>query len=113
MDHLPLVKVSELQKRTKQVMEAVKEDGYRFVVNRGNPEVVIVSMAFFQNTFGVKSTDKKRKDAKDAIDAAFGIWKNDKGSWREILKELREEDNKKPFDVYLKKLLKWQKREFS
>lgn len=101
MDHLPLVKVSDLQKRTKQVVEEVKEDGYRFVVNRGNPEVVIVSMAFFKNAFGGKKQRDKEKNL-------FREWKGK--TWQQILRELRTEDNKKPFDVYLKEVIEWQKQ---
>ncbi|MBI2639110.1 hypothetical protein HYW83_05995 [Candidatus Peregrinibacteria bacterium] len=101
MEHLPIVKMSDLQKKTKQVVEAVKEDGYRFIMNRGNPEVVMVSMVYFKNTFGEK---KRRNEEKNL----FREWKGK--TWRQILRELRKEDNKKPFDQYLKEVIEWQKQ---
>lgn len=115
MDHLPLVKMSDLQKKTKRVVEDVKENGYCFVVNRGNPEVVMVSMTFFKNAVDKKSLNKKpetkkysNKKRRDAISAAFGIWKNDKRSWRQILKELRAPDRGKTDTEFITELLEWQ-----
>lgn len=98
MNPLPLVKMSDLQKRAKQVVREVKEDGYRFVVNRGNVEVVIISLPLFNKKIAVKTSKEE----------LFADWKGK--TWKQILKELREEDNKKSMDVYLKELLIWQKQ---
>lgn len=102
MNPLPLVKMSDLQKKTKKVVEEVKENGYRFVMNRGNVEVVMISLPLYTEKF----SDKGKKGGGKS--GAFADWKGK--SWRKILKELREEDNKKPTDVYLKELMVWQKQ---
>lgn len=117
MNPLPLVKMSDLQKHAKQVVEEVERDGRRFVMNRGNIKVVMISLPLYNEKFvekenleKIKKTRASKEKYKKAIEGAFGIWKNDKRTWREILKELREEDNKKPLDVYLKELMEWQKQ---
>lgn len=114
---LPIVKASEVQKNFKKVVKEVQKEGYRFVMNRGNVQIVMVSLPLYtsriadteeqENPYPIKVN---KKDKKKIIYKAVGIWKNSGKTWQEILKEIREEDNKKPFDVYLKELMEWQKQ---
>lgn len=114
MNPLPLVTMSDLQKKTKQVVEEVERDGRRFVMNRGNIKVVMISIPLYNEKFvetEETQTSKRpsKKKYKKAIENAFGIWKADKKTWKEILKELREEDRNKTDDEFIIDLLKWQR----
>lgn len=100
MNPLPIVKMADLQKHAKDVVQEVKKEGYRFIVNRGNVEVVMISLPLYQKKF----TDKVTSEEKEL----FSEWKGK--TWRQILRELRKEDNKKPLDVYLKELMEWQQQ---
>lgn len=112
---LPIVNASEVQKNFKRIVEEVKIEGYKFVMNKGNPQIVMVSIPFYSERLDIAASKEKhkkmsKKEKQKVIAQAFGIWKDDKRSWKEILKELRRDDNKKPFDVYIQELLKWQKQ---
>lgn len=112
---LPIVNASEVQKNFKRIVEEVKIEGYKFVMNKGNPQIVMVSIPFYSERLDIATPKEKhkkmsKKEKREAIAQAFGIWKYDKRSWREILKELRRDDKKKPFAVYIQELLEWQKQ---
>lgn len=95
----PIVKASEVQKNFRKVAEDVQKDGYCFVVNRGNIQIVMVSLPVFK---------AKIADKQNGGESLFADWKGKK--WKTVLAELRAEDNKKPLDKYLKELMQWQKQ---
>lgn len=100
--HLPIVKASDVQKNFKKVAEEVKKDGFRFVLNRGNVDVVIISIPLYTEKFG--SPPPRRKEKKP-----FADWK--KKTWKQILKELRASDRKKTDEEFIKALLEWQEKD--
>ncbi len=103
--NLPIVKVSDLQKNLKKVVQEVKKEGYRYVINRGNMEIVMISLPLFREAVAGKQTSAKKHEKEKSL---FAEWKGK--SWKKILGELRKEDGKKPLDIYLKELIEWQKQ---
>lgn len=112
----PLVKMSDLQKKTKQVVKEVKEDGYRFVINRGNVEIVMISLPLFEENFKKVSKQASGKTAKGrqkAVDALFGAWKHYGQTAEEILEEIRSADKEKTDAQFIKELIEWQDKSTS
>lgn len=112
---LPIVNASDVQKNFKKIAEEVNRDGFRFVLNRGNIRLVMISLPLYEEKFG-KGEDEPKKmpkaSKKQALDKVFGSWGRFDQTTNEIMDEIRSADNNKTDSTFIKELLEWQKKNY-